>query len=448
MREYGRRGFHSVAIALAAACCLAAGANAQRADATAIGRAFERFFAAADPQAAAKAAGAIRASGVGLREAVERLSAGRSYQPHPPGTVTIRITASDKTTIENLVTIPDGYQPARRWPVRVQLHGGVSRPAPGPGEPSRALTPNRIEGEEAIYVQPRGHARAEWWHLNQFENMVSVLDRVKRTYNVDENLVYLTGISDGATGAYFFAMKLPTPFSAFLPLNGNMRVLASPSTRANGQLYAGNLVNKPLFIVNGGRDPLYPVSAVTPHVEMMRAAGTTLEFRPQPDAGHDTTWWPSERERFERFVRSNPRRPHPESLSWESERTDRYNRAHWLVIDELGRRPSDDASLIDVNRFSSNGLEQRMFARTWPSGRVDVRRAGNSFEARSRGVAAFTLLLSPAVVDFSRPVTVRVNGQEIFNGAVGEELGALLKWSAVDSDRTLLYTAELPVRVP
>jgi hypothetical protein len=30
-------------------------------------------------------------------------------------------------------------------------------------------------------------------------------------YNVDENRVYLTGISDGATGVYFYAMKLPTP---------------------------------------------------------------------------------------------------------------------------------------------------------------------------------------------------------------------------------------------
>ena len=71
----------------------------------------------------------------------------------------------------------------------------------------------------------------------------------------------------------FYAMKLTTPFSAFLPLNGNMRVLATPSTRANGQMYAGNMVNKPLFIVNGGRDPLYPVAAVAPHVEMIAAAG-------------------------------------------------------------------------------------------------------------------------------------------------------------------------------
>jgi hypothetical protein len=427
---------------------LAAGAGAERRHQSAIDRAFEGFFAAADPGAASKAADAILASGVGLDEAVERLSAGRTYAPHPPGTVTIVTTSSDGTAIENLITIPGGYQPARRWPVRVQLHGGVGRPPPGPGQSARALTPNRIEGEEAIYVQPRAHSRAEWWHLNQFENMVSVLDHVKRTYNVDENLVYLTGISDGATGAYFFAMKMPTPFSAFLPLNGNMRVLSSPGTRANGQLYAGNLVNKPLFIVNGGRDPMYPVSAVSPHIEMVRQAGATVEFRPQPTAGHDTSWWPAEREPFERFIRAHPRQPHPAFLSWETERTDRYNRLHWLVVNELGRRPTDDASLVDVNRFSGGGMEQRMFARTWPSGRVDVRRSGNVFEARSRGVAAFTLLLSPEVVDLSKPIVVRVNGQEAFSGVVREDLLSLLEWAATDADRTLLYTAELPIRVP
>ena len=277
--------------------------------------------------------------------------------------------------------------------------------------------------------------------------MVALLDRVKRTYNVDENRVYLTGISDGATGVYFYAMKLPTPFSAFLPLNGNMRVLATPSTRANGQLYAGNMVNKPFFIVNGGRDPLYPVSAVAPHVEMLTAAGTEVTFRPQPEAGHDTSWWPTEREAFTQFVTTHPRQPHPATVSWESERTDRFNRAHWLVIDQLGRRVTDDTTLEDVNRFGVRGGDQRMFARTFPSGRVDARRQGNTFEARTRGVAKFSLLLSPDVVDLSEPVVVRVNGEVVFNGPVRQDLPTLLRWYARDLDRTMLYTAQLTIQV-
>jgi predicted esterase len=407
--------------------------------------AWTRFLDAPDAKTARAALEPLAGAGVEVRHAVDRLRAGKTYSPRPPAPANFRFSASDGTALETLAEIPASYRPDTRWPVRIQLHGGVSRPADAAG---RAIAPNRIQGEDAIYLYPRGFAKAEWWHLNQYEHMVALLDWVTRTYNIDENRVYMTGVSDGATGAYFYAMKLTTPFSAFLPLNGNMRVLATPATRANGQMYAGNLVNKPLFIVNGGRDPLYPVSAVTPHVEMITAAGGTVEFRPQPEAGHDTSWWLAERARFEAFVNAHPRQPHPESLSWESERTDRYNRAHWLVINELGRRTSDDASLEDVNRFVAGGGEQRMFARTWPSGRVDARRTDNTFDVRSRGVARFTLLLSPDVIDFKAPVVVRVNGAVAFNGLVSESVRTLLEWHVRDHDRTMLYTAELPVRVP
>jgi hypothetical protein len=208
------------------------------------------------------------------------------------------------------------------------------------------------------------------------------------------------------------------------------------------------MVNKPIFVVNGGRDPLYPAAAVAPHVEMLVKAGAEVVFRPQPDAGHDTSWWPAEREPFHQFLEAHPRQPHPAAVSWETERTDRYNRVHWLVIEGLGRRATDDASLEDVNRFGLPGGEQRMFARTWPSGRVDARRVGNTFEVRSRGVSRFTLLLSPDVLDLAKPVVVRVNGQVGFSGMVREELRTLLDWYARDSDRTMLYTAALPIQVP
>ena len=295
-------------LALAAWCVGAAVAFAPGGDTLAQSRAeqaLEKLLQAADARAAADAAAAVVSAGVNVPQALARLKAGRTYAAAKAGESTIRLTTTDGTVIETQVDVPAAYTPSRRWPVRVQLHGGVSRPVSA-GD-ARPLTPNRIAGEEAIYLQPRGHAGAEWWHLNQYEHMVALLDRVKRTYNVDENRVYLTGISDGATGVYFYAMKLPTPFSAFLPLNGNMRVLATPSTRANGQMYAGNMVNKPFFIVNGGRDPLYPVAAVAPHVEMIAAAGAEVMFHPQPEAGHDTSWWPTERDAF-RAVRHRPTR--------------------------------------------------------------------------------------------------------------------------------------------
>ena len=292
--------------------------------------------------------------------------------------------------------------------------------------------PNRIQGEEAIYLYPRGHARAEWWHLNQYEHMVALLDWVKRTYNVDENRVYLTGISDGATGDYFFAMKLTTPFSAFLPLNGNMRVLATPSTRPNGQMYAGNLVNKPLFIVNGGRDPLYPVAAVAPHVEMIKAAGASRRVPPAARCRprHQLVAEPNG-SASQQFVAAHPRQPHPEAVSWESERTDRYNRAHWLVIDQLGRRPGDATGLDDVNRFSGRGrraADVRPHLAVGPRGRApDRQHLRRPHPGRHR-------LHTAAQSGRDRPrrarSIVRVNGDSRLRRRHDREPRTLLEWHA------------------
>ncbi len=136
-----------------------------------------------------------------------------------------------------------------------------------------------------------------------------------------------------------------------LPLIGHLGVLANPSTGADGDLFVSNLVNRPFFVVNGMRDPLYPAARVAPYLEALETAGVSLTFHPQATGGHDTSWWESERPAYEAFVRDHPRAPHPALLSWTTERTDRYNRIQWLVVDELGVRPSD-AALVDTNTVS------------------------------------------------------------------------------------------------
>jgi predicted esterase len=369
-----------------------------------------------------------------------RLKKGRAYAAEKTGTFSIKYPAGKGTEFDNVVEVPADYDPARKWPLRVQLHGGVARPGPQaapPGRPVAQSAPNRIPGEKQIYIYPSGWADAQWWDTNQVDNIVRVVNDVKQKYNVDESLIYLTGISDGGTGAYYIAMKEPTLWSSVLPLNGSIAVIRSAQNGADGELYGNNLANKPFYIVNGEDDQLYPVWHVEPHVRWFTTLGMMHEFRPQPGAGHNTNWWPTEREPFEEFVHAHPREPHPAKLSWETERIDKFNRVHWLVINRLGKGTSE-APLEDEGFFQHRA----------PSGRVDVERKGNVFDAQARGVREFTLLLSPDVVDFSQPVTVNVNGKELFRGAVKKDLTALVKWATRDNDRTMLYGAELKVLVP
>lgn len=379
--------------------------------------------------------------------AAARLKNGREYRNAATGRVSLPTTVRGMT-LDNVLDVPGEYDPSRPWPLRVSLHGGVGRAAPGPNDPpARALT-NRTVITGELVLHPRAWSGLEWWTAAQVENIERLVDRIKRDYNVDESRIYVTGISDGGTGVYFLAMRAATLWAACLPLNGQPLVLANPASGADGMLFSSNLANCALHVVNGGRDPLYPAASVAPLIAMFRRGGIPVDFQVYPDAGHDVSWWAQERPGYEAFLAAHRRVPHPERISWETERTDRYNRFRWLVIDRLGTRGSD-RPLADVNRFvAGNGRELPLFARGRQSGRVDVTRRGNTFEAETRGVTAFTLLLSPDVIDFAKPVRVLVNGRSAYDGTVARNRDTLQTWAARDNDRTMLYGAELKITVP
>ena len=88
-----------------------------------------------------------------------------------------------------------------------------------------------------------------------------------------------------------------------------------------------------------------------------------------------------------------------------------------------------------------------LFPRRGRAGRVDLTRSGNTIRATTRGVEAFTLLLSPDAIDFGQPVTVIVNGRTSFDARVEPDLRTLVTWAARDNDRTMLYGAAIPITV-
>jgi poly(3-hydroxybutyrate) depolymerase len=413
----------------------------------ALDTAFHAFWSASSEGDREGAGRKIVAVGATFDEVAKRLKAGRAYGRQKTGRIELA-TRVGSVALDNVVEVPANYDPARAWPLRVSLHGGVGRQRPGPGEPPARPLNNRIASEGEIVLHPRAWFDSAWWTQDQVANLARLIDRVKHDYNVDESRIYVTGISDGGTGVYFLAMRYATPWAACVPLNGHPSVIANPDTGADGQLYSGNLANCPLRVVNGGRDRLYPAASVAPIIEMFKRTGATLQFQVYPEAGHDVSWWPEERSRFEAFLAAHPRLAHPEKISWETERTDRYSRFRWLVIDRLGTRASDVA-LEDVNTFSPIPImERQLFDREKPSGRVDAARRGNAFDVRTRGVQAFTLLISPDVVDIEKPIRVTVNGRSVHDAIVKADVATLLKWAARDNDRAMTYGTELHVNVP
>ena len=491
------------------------------------------FWEARTDDEVSAASADILATNATIEEVWPRLRAGRTYdRSAPTGRLLLSRTNRDGLEHEYVVIIPDNYDPANRYPVRVYLHGGVSRPKRENGEFWRNEA--RITRNDAVVVIPSGWSESLWWQDSQIENLSGILHDLKRTYNLDENKVFLLGISDGATGAYYQGFKATTPWAAFLPLNGHPVVLANPATDSDGDIHVTNLRNKPLFVINGDEDPLYPTSSVRPFLSLFDAAGVLIDFRAQPNAGHDTSWWEDEAPAMDAFMAEWSRRPLPPRLSWETETTDRYNRAHWLVIDELGAvegEPSLEShnTIVDPTQLnlginmlgvmdgglklieiggdsiaSAAGLQsddnligiegefnpsvedltqalqgfapgqqipilvqrggeelefalvypeqaapqsREAFPQSGPSGRVELDQQRNQVTASTRGVTRFTLLLSPDQFDFTQPVTVVTNGVTVFDDVVEPDVEALLRWAAIDQDRTAMFGAELSIAV-
>jgi PDZ domain-containing protein len=333
----------NVILLAAVVACASGAASAQKPSADAV---FDAFWAASSPGEAARTTDAILQSGVAFDDAYRRLQRGRTYGPQPTGVVRLTNQSPDGVEHNYAVTIPETYDSTRRYQVRFQLHGGIGGRATnapvGPG------TVGALTGADQIYVVPYAWVDSPWWSDDQALNLVAIVDALKRRYNVDENRVVVSGVSDGGTGAYFIAMRETTPFASFLPLNGYLLVLAARDID-DGLVFANNLRNKPIFAVNGGRDPLYPTRVVDPTIEQMKRGGVSVDYHPQPNAGHNTAWWPEVKETFEAFVRDHPRTPLPDTLTWEVGNSAEHHRAHWLVIDRIGAQKGDAKTLDDLN---------------------------------------------------------------------------------------------------
>ena len=314
---------------------------------TAIDRAFRAFWSAPNAAAAADRIDGILKTGVSFDEALSRVRHGRDYEADVPrGRQFRRLRTFDGIDHEYTFIVPQTYDPSHPFQVRFQLHGGMARARPPAVD--RVRTDALPSGVEEIVVFPIGWVRSLWWSATQVDNLTRILDRLKRTYNVDENRVYLTGTSDGGTGVYYFAFRDPTPWASFVPLIGDMMVLAAPTSLTDGEIFPGNAVNKPLYVVNTGRDRQYPAHVTQIHVDHLRRLGGVVVFRVYPELDHSTEWWANERPEIEAFVQDHPREPYPDTISWQTERVDRFNRAHWLVIDRLGA-VAGESKLPDTN---------------------------------------------------------------------------------------------------
>lgn len=229
--------------------------------------------------------------------------------------------------------VPKNYDPAKKTPLLVWLHGGVMRPEiiDTPEDLVDSSFEHVSNETGSIMLFPAGEAKAAWWDSVGVANVLAQIRATKRTFNIDDNRVSMSGFSDGSSGSFFFAMCHPTDFAAFMPLNGHPGV---GSIDGGIQMYFVNLFNRPLSVVNTDLDQLYPDKEMKPMMALAQRAGANLLYRMYTGIGHEFDYAPTEIPLMVTFMETHPRIVNPPVIKWETAYPE-LGRCMWLAIESI-----------------------------------------------------------------------------------------------------------------
>lgn len=386
-----------------------------------------RGYLAADETDAARLLPTVATHPVPEIEAALRavLAAPPSGRP-PVGKLPGRRIQVGKQSFHYALYVPESYTTQHVYPLVICLHG-----AGFGGETYLDRWQPRLQ-EGFLLACPTIRDGA-WWTREAEDLVMAVITDVSRSYWVDPDRVFLTGMSNGGTGTFLIGLNHADRFAALVPM-------ASALPRALYPLLENARAAR-FYIIHGARDEVMPVRYSRELVSYLQENGFQVVYREHEKehpmaGGHffpkeelpDLVQWLSVRHRL----------PVPRALTVVRDR-DHTGQLYWVRIDESRSAVSFWASERD--REESRRLQEGEWAR------VEARVEGNTIAVRTDRVARYTLLLNQELVDLNRPVVVLTNGAISFDGRVKADAEVLLRAarSARDPDRLVL--AEVSVTV-
>jgi poly(3-hydroxybutyrate) depolymerase len=268
----------------------------------------------------------------------------------------------DDTDQPYAVYVPKGFNPAKKYPLVVSLHGAGSnhrlnlRRVFGlsnlPGETDVEATRYFPEWADVDFFVASPLARGTMGYQGIAEQDVyDVLADVERRFPIDEDRVYLTGLSMGGGGAIWLGLTRPDVWAAIAPV--------CPAPPAEAETLAPNALNIPVHFFQGGADTTVRPEGTRTWVKRLQDLGTNVEYTEYPGVHHNSwenaykdeaifTWFaPFRRNRF------------PDRVRFVTTRY-KYDSAYWIRIDELtaGTPASVDARFTAANRveITTSGL--------------------------------------------------------------------------------------------
>ncbi|RFZ92770.1 hypothetical protein D0C36_15340 [Mucilaginibacter conchicola] len=377
--------------------------------------------------------------------------------------LSLQFQLTDSSHTAFLVVMPPNYNSKRSYPVMFFLHGAVNSnlgysdmieyPEWEMGGWNRFYT--KYAGN-VIMVYPHGGRDYNWMYPDKGFFMVpAMLRQIKNIINVDDNRVFITGHSNGATGSFSYLMKQPSPYAAFYGFNTRPRV-------ATGGTYPRNILNRSFFNVSTDQDYYFPPGANDSLSVTMKKIGADYQDHRYNGFPH---WFPKFDESEPAFkmlfadLAKRRRNPFRASVTWECDDI-KYGRCDWLQITELDTTAKRAAWQTDINFAIKKWIDLdkeskpivhdttlMAFKYNKKSGAVEAVYKNNVFTVETSDVKAFSIWLSPEMVDLSKPVSIIVNGKLHSKQELGYNKELILESFKTSADRSAIWVNRIDVRL-
>lgn len=273
---------------------------------------------------------------------------------------------ADDTDQPYAVYVPKGYTAARAWPLVVSLHGAFSNHRVNL---RRVFGQGNREGEsdaEAMryfpplprvpYIVASTMARGTMGYRGLAETDVwAMLEDVKRRFRIDDDRVYLTGLSMGGGGTLELGLKRPDLWAAIVPL--------CPVPPHFSEDHAGNALNVPVHLHHGVDDNVVPVAVTRRWAELFKQAGVKVEVTEYPGVRHNVWDFAYKDAQLFEWLARHRRQRFPERVVYAT-RDPRDASAYWVRLDNMepGATARIDARFTGPNRVEARAENLRGFS--------------------------------------------------------------------------------------
>jgi predicted esterase len=380
--------------------------------------------------------------------------------------VVFSVRINDSTYSFYDVQLPHHYRPTVSYPILFDLHGAVyvNTGFPTPLGESRygdeiKKGMNQFFSEygykdDMIVVYPNANKDFNWMYPDDGFGMVpSIIRDMKQYFNIDDDRVFISGHSNGATGVVSYLLKDADMFAGFYGFNSNPRI-------RTGGTFIKNALNRSYFNEATDKDYYFPISGHDTLARIARSLGIDWKNYEYKGFPH---WFPQFSESEPAFqlmfadMKGRRRNPFHEKLFWECDDV-KHGRCDWLSIDELDtvEGAKDWQSEVnfpvthwidsrDTSKVSDTVVEAFAFPRR--SGAVRANYHDNVFSIQSSRVGAISLYLSPEMVDLSRNVVVYANGKKIFDRVVSYDRDYMIAGFMWDRDRKAIWVSAVSMKL-